>query len=47
MFKILGLKENIKNVAKLCKPHLVSGSTGVDLKNAYNLFLSKIQPYFR
>lgn len=44
MFKILGLKENIKNVAKLCKPNLMPGANGEQLKNAYLAFLRKIQP---
>jgi hypothetical protein len=44
MFKILGLKENIKNIAKLCRTHLELGSTGVELKNAFHTFLKKVQP---
>lgn len=44
MFKVLGIKENIKNVATLCKPFLELGSSEFELKNAYYAFLRKIQP---
>jgi hypothetical protein len=44
MFKILGLKENIKNVATLCKPYLTLGLTGIELKNTYHKFLREAQP---
>lgn len=44
MLKLLGLRENVKNLASLCKPYLSSRSTGRDLKKAYYLFLKEAQP---
>ena len=44
MFTILGLKENVKNLATLCKPHLSSTATKKDLKQAYKSFLTHAQP---
>lgn len=43
MFKILSLKENIKNLAKLSKPYLSLNSTE-GLKQAYCKFLEIAQP---
>lgn len=43
MFKCLGLKENVKNVVTLAKPHLKQ-SSAFALKNAYRLFLTEAQP---
>jgi hypothetical protein len=43
VFKILSLKENIKNLAKLSKPYLSLNSTE-GLKQAYCKFLEIAQP---
>lgn len=44
MYKILGLKECIKNVALLSKPFLANCTDSNSLKNAYKTFLRNSQP---
>lgn len=44
MYKLLGLKQNLNNIATLSKPYLHSGGSKKDLKIAYKDFLKKAQP---
>lgn len=43
MFKLIGLKENVQNIIRLCRSY-TQGSTSSDIKKAYKNFLEIIQP---
>jgi hypothetical protein len=44
MFRLIGLKENIGNVAKLCHSYWELPRTAMSLKTAYQAFLRRAQP---
>lgn len=44
MYKLLGLKQNLNNLAALSKPYLPPNASKNDLKIAYKAFLKKAQP---
>lgn len=44
MFKILGVKDSLRNFVRLAKPYLSNEVYTHDLKEAYRFFLSNAQP---